>query len=387
MKENSKNIGIGILIVGAIGLVISMLIFLHPSIGDGKNQIHVRFANIDKIGVGTRVTFAGKPVGEVVAVHLVPDAMKPGYKDTDKDPIFIYELTLRFDSHVHVFDCDEIAVKTSGLMGERMIAITPRRPKGHDPKLLSHDDLTYASSTGSVEDVISNMTKKMETTMDDVMTLLEQNQADFHTTLKAIEATSIELEKLVKRTNELDIVGTSKELLVKTETHLDKIGTNLDNLLVKVSKGEGSLGKLLIDDDFYLKSLALLNKANTMMNDVNHYGVLFHLDKGWQRDRRKRIEELETLSTPKAFQNYLNQEMEKIQLSLARVNMALDKADNSLDEAMNGKKIQTKGEFIKSFAELLGNVQQLENTLKELNAIPIPEIDNLVEADDKKNAK
>ena len=282
MKENTKNIGIGVLIVGAIALVVAMLIFLHPSIGDGKNQINVRFANIDKIGVGTRVTFAGKPVGEVVAVHLVPDAMKPGHKDGDKDTIFIYELTLRFDSHVHVFDCDEVAVKTSGLMGERMIAITPRRPKGHDPKLLTHDALTYASSTGSVEDGIANVTRKMETTMDDVMTLLEQNQADFHATLKAIEATSIELEKLVKRTNDLDIVGTTKELLTKTEGHVDRIGTNLDNLIANVSKGEGSLGKMLVDDDFYLKSLAMLNKANTMMNDVNHYGMLFHLDKGWQ---------------------------------------------------------------------------------------------------------
>ena len=79
--------------------------------------------------------------------------------------------------------------------------------------------------------------------------------------------------------------------------------------------------------------------------------------------------------------------MDKIQFSLARVNMALDKADDSLDEAMNGKKIQTKEEFAKSFAELLNNVQQLENTLKEINTTPIQAVDNIAETADKKNAE
>lgn len=375
MKETSKNLGIGILVVSAISLVVAMLLFLHPSIGDGGNQIRVRFSNIDKIGVGTRVTFAGKPVGEVTAIHMVPEAMKRTKQDGD-DSIFTYELTLRYDSHVHVFDSDEISVKTSGLMGERTIAITPRRLKSSDPKPLNHDDLLYASSAGSVEDGIASVTKKMEKTMDDVITLLEQNQADVHKTLQTMESASGELEKILKRTNDLDLVGT-----------FGKLGQNTNDLIAKVSNGNGTLGKMMAQDDFYLKCMAALNKANILMNDINQYGMLFHLDKGWQRERRKRTEQLARLDSPRAFQNFLNEEMQRISLSIARVNMALDKADDTLDGA-NGKNCQkTKDDFTRSFAELLGYVQELESTLKNLQDDDGERIDDIAENTPEKNAK
>lgn len=382
MQETSKNIGIGILVAGALGLVVAMLLFLHPSIGDGANTVRVRFSNIDKIGVGTRVTFAGKPVGEVVAIHMVPEAMKRTNLNGN-DSIFTYELTLRYDSHVHVFDSDEISVKTSGLMGERTIAITPRRLKTADPKPLNQNDLLYASSAGSVEDGIASVTKKMEQTMDDVITLLERNQEDIHITLKSIEAASSELEKILKRTNDLDIVGSCKTLITK----FDKAGQNINTLLAKVSSGEGSFGKMIAQDDFYLKSLAVVNKANILMNDVNQYGMLFHLDKGWQRERRRRIDELTQLETPKAFQNFLNEEMQKITLSIARVNMALDKADDTLDGATGTNSTKTKEDFARSFAELLGYVHELENTLKNLSDNGIEKIDEIADRDQEKSVE
>ena len=303
---------------------------------------------------------------------MVPEAMKRSNID-DSDSIFTYELTLRYDSHVHIFDSDEISVKTSGLMGERTIAVTPRRLKTSDPKPLNKDDLLYASSTGSVEDGIANVTKKMEKTMDDVINLLELNQADIHTTLKSMESASAELEKILKRTNELDVVGSCKAVITKA-----------DDLIAKVSNGEGTLGKMLVQDDFYLKSVATINKANILMNDVNQYGVLFHLDKGWQRERRKRVEELAKLETPRAFQSFLNEEMQKITLSLARVNMALDKAGDNLGAA-NGAK--TKEGFSKSFTELLGYVQDLENTLKTLGDAGVETINDIAENTEEKSSK
>jgi len=52
-----------------------------------------------------------------------------------------------------------------------------------------------------------------------------------------------------------------------------------------IREGKGTLGQLISKDDFYLHLNAILSKVDTTLNDINHYGLLFHLNKGWQRER------------------------------------------------------------------------------------------------------
>ena len=97
------------------------------------------------------------------------------------------------------------------------------------------------------------------------------------------------------------------------------------------------------------------------MNDVNHYGVLYHLDKSWQRDRRKRIEELASLESPQQFRTFINDEMYKITTGVSRLGMALDKAQA---EAKNDAPLVANSDFGRSFNELLAQIQDLQSTLK-----------------------
>src|SRR5581483_5505034 len=105
MHNFNKNLSIGVLITLALGLVSWMLLFLHPSHGDGKQIVRVRFSNIDKVAVGTPVTFAGQPIGEVKAINLVPEARTNEINRDDE--IFSYELTLAIDSRIDVFSTDD----------------------------------------------------------------------------------------------------------------------------------------------------------------------------------------------------------------------------------------------------------------------------------------
>jgi phospholipid/cholesterol/gamma-HCH transport system substrate-binding protein len=111
----------------------------------------------------------------------------------------------------------------------------------------------------------------------------------------------------------------------------------------------------------YLKSLAILSKVDILMNDFNSYGALFHLDKGWQRDRRKRMEQLAQLKSPSAFRNFLNDEMQKISLAIARVNMTIEKAE---DQFINPK---VKQEFASGCSELIDQLQALEQNVKAVS--------------------
>ena len=65
MTDKSKNILIGLFVLMSIIIIIATVLFLQPSIGDGKKTLNVRFSNISGIHIGTRVTLAGKPIGEV----------------------------------------------------------------------------------------------------------------------------------------------------------------------------------------------------------------------------------------------------------------------------------------------------------------------------------
>src|SRR6185295_16583109 len=97
MRDSTKNVAIGSIVCVAIVLISWLLVSLHPTFGDGKHRVRVRFSNVDKIGKGTRVTFAGRPVGEVVCIELLPEART---KDARQGEIFAYEVTLQIDSQV-----------------------------------------------------------------------------------------------------------------------------------------------------------------------------------------------------------------------------------------------------------------------------------------------
>ncbi|MEI8126176.1 MAG: MlaD family protein, partial [Parachlamydiaceae bacterium] len=96
MADQFKNLMIGLFVTAAAAIIIFILMFLHPNIGDNGKTLHVLFTDVDKITIGTRVTYAGKPIGEVIAITEVPDAL---HKKTDSSgQLYAYDLTLLVDS-------------------------------------------------------------------------------------------------------------------------------------------------------------------------------------------------------------------------------------------------------------------------------------------------
>ena len=133
----------------------------------------------------------------------------------------------------------------------------------------------------------------------------------------------------------------------------------IDNVVLE----KGTLGKLFASNDTYLRITAILSKLDTMMNDVNHYGLLFNLNKEWQRTRLKQATILNALNTPQNFRNYFNKEVDLINTSMSRLSMLIDRARNSPER----EKIFETRLFQKDFAELLRCSQALYDNLKLYN--------------------
>jgi len=391
MIDYMKNMLIGLFVVVACGLIVGIILFLEPSVGDGKETLVVRFSNINGLSLGTRVMFAGKPVGEVVTIQQIPHARE---QPTDElGQVYFYQLILHLDSSVHVYNTDEVTVQTSGLLGEKSIAIIPRSPpKGVKPTLITSKTPIYAESVDPLESAfneLGQLSDKVEETLDKIIAWIDQNGHELGAAIRSFDdvmtETSITLSK-VNQTNLIENVddGINNFSLAMKDVHnsleqmsdddvFANLGTTLkntrkasfafDELMQKTVSGDGTLGKLFMDDNTFLRVTSVLSKVNTLMNDVNHYGVFFNLNKEWQRTRLKQATQLNALKTPEAFRNYFNQEVDLINTSMSRLSMLVDRAEHSPESG----KIFESNLFQRDFVELMRRTQALYDNLKLYN--------------------
>lgn len=326
MTDQIKSALIGLFVIASIIIMGIIYTYVSPQVGDHGRMIRARFVNIDKINLGTRVTVAGKPIGEVVDIYPVENAWD--YPTDDMGNIYYYELVLEIDSNAKIFSTDEMSIQTSGLMGERTIGITPRKMQEGISKEVDEGTVFYAQASGSMERAIAQfgmVANKIGRTIDTIEGILQENR-------KNIEST------------------------------IDNIRQALEGLN---GEDKGTLGRLFHEDELYLQTRSVLTKVETLLNDVNHYGVLFHLDKGWQRLRTKRYNILQDIDTPREFRSYFEKEVDQIDTSLNRVSELMELEFHN--ELIRDKQYQ------RAFQELVRRVGALQETLNIYNQSLIDE--------------
>ncbi|MBY0529076.1 MAG: MlaD family protein [Rhabdochlamydiaceae bacterium] len=391
MGEQLKNMLIGIFVLSGCALVVIMVMFLRPSVGDGKQTIYVRFANINKIGVGTRVMFGGKPVGQVVSVQDINNARNKPSVDV-LGQIYYYQLVLKIDSSVKVYDTDEFAIHTAGLLGEKSIAIIPKiPPKGVAPKLITTQPV-YAQSYDPIEYAfteLSEVADLMKTTIKEVNSWIKLHGEDAGKAIASFGSAMNQIDLAVKSVNDHDLIVHLKQGVndlsatlheVQTAVHEMNVGgvfvnagtmmkhlasasQSMDTITQGISVGKGTLGRLLKEDDMYLRASAIMSKADTLMNDINHYGLLFNQNKGWQRQRLQRVTALNALDTPQGFRKYFENEVDEITTAMSRLSMVIDKAQQTSEK----EEILGNDQFRKDFKELLRQSKELSDHLHLYN--------------------
>ncbi|NGX55526.1 MAG: hypothetical protein KR126chlam2_01162 [Chlamydiae bacterium] len=371
MSDRFKEFWLGVFIIVSIAVIAWLLLFLRPSVGDAETELRVRFTNIQGIERGTRVTLAGKPVGEVKAVEEIADARKD-FVDGEGN-IYFYELILQVDSSVKVYNTDEIMFTTSGLLGEKSIGIIPKNPKrGQPPAYEITDDILYARSTDKLEETLGeilDVASSFETTMNKMGDLIDENREEVHDAVSSFAAASEEARELIAQANENNLATKMSDAAEKID-HLVTQATDADlmnrlaqsadqirDVTAQIASGDGTMGRLIYDDGFYLQLSATMSRLETTLTDVNHYGLLFQYDKGWQRSRTSKMNRMQKLCTPCDFYNFFNDELNTISVALSRAAKAVESAEC--------KELSIKNEcFAERFRELLSKVENLESNLK-----------------------
>lgn len=374
MPSSIKNILIGFFVLSAIGVIIFMLLFLHPSVGDNAKTLRVRFTDIDKVTIGTRVTYAGKPVGEVVSIQEIPDA-RTG-RTSRKGEIYVYQLVLEVDSSVDVFNTDDILLRTSGLLGERNIDINPQPLRPGETLQNVEKQILYAEPAQSVEDTLkelAELSKKFGIVLEDVHSFFlsiekEQCVKNIGVSINHIESITAALDQPDKLRGTIDNLYQLSENALHSWKTVDQtldlassFTQKANEIIDYVKQGKGTVGKLLIGDELYLRLKSIFHKGETVMNDINSYGILFHLNKRWQRLQANRVRLLDQLSHPDEFSRYFNEEMDQITDSLSRVSTALNEAENYPQSLIY------EPQYTQRYSDLLKKVDNLQDCLKMYN--------------------
>lgn len=271
MKQK-QLILIGITVIVALFIVLKAVFFLHPTPGDGKNIVHVRFKNIEKITPGTRVTFSGQHVGTVDSVELRKEDMEKRTASVQ----YPYELILKLDSSVKLFPQDLVKIHTAGLMGERSIAIIPMpatSPKETSP--LPEGSILYGNEPENFEETVETFARvltKIDETMQKISNTIEKNQ-------EALSSSLTQLNTLVTSLNE--------EQFVSKMTTLATTGTECirtyDALAEMAMHGKGSLTRFLNDDTLSSNLNEVTAKTNKLLDSLREYGFFFHSNSAYKK--------------------------------------------------------------------------------------------------------
>ncbi len=381
MGERFRTFWFGIFIIGSIGIIAWLLLFLRPSVGDADTVLQVHFSNIERISVGTRVNFAGKPVGEVKEINEIGDG-RTGQTD-DEGNIYFFELVLRVDSSVQVYNYDEIMFTTSGLLGEKSIAINPKvAPPGMPAAYDVTEDVLYGRSMDKIEETLNEMlgvASSLDEAIAKVGDLIDDNKEELHDAISSFATASDEARELLASANESDFATKASEAATQLNSTMSKadtlitqaidkelvnrLGDSVDqvrDVSARIASGEGTLGRLIYDDTLHLQFSATMSRLETTLNDINNYGLLFQYDKGWQRKRTAKANRMHKLCSPCDFYNYFNDELCEVSTALNRVTEAL--------ETVECRDVPLDNEcFAQKFSELMCKVANLEEHLKQYN--------------------
>lgn len=380
MANQLKNMLIGLFVIIASFLIVGIILFIKPSVGDGNQVIKVRFNNINGINNGTPVTYAGKTIGEVADITQIASAREQAVNEFGQ--VYPYLLTLKIDSNYTVFTTDEITVQTQGLLGEKYVAIVPKPLKpGQITHIVTVKDVIYADANDLLESAmneISLLSQKIESALDEVIDWIRTYGDTLGSAIHSFDTTITEAGKTMKSFNELGIIYDVKDAIrnfassfgqidealsqLKEDHFFQSIGaiaSNIDHITANLRNGKGTLGKILEEDGLYLQINALMSKANSLLNDINQYGLLFQYNHQWQRNRLKLMSEANRIKDSKAFQAFMDSQVDQINTTLQRMSMLTDR--------LTTEQLAENPRFRKKFAELMQQLNTIQTNIQLYN--------------------
>ncbi len=285
----SKEIKTAILVIAALLLLIFGYNFLKGNnLLDKSKILYAKYDNVEGLAPSSKVTINGLPVGRVLAIDFADRQGKLVVK-------FVVEKDFEFSRN------SLARVYGGGLIGGKTLAIVPSYEKGMNVK--SGDTLPGETGTGIMELVnerltpLQNQVENVIVSTDSVLTnvsavLDRDTRANLRDAIANFTSASRELKGITTSVNSL--MASNQEKLDRTITNIDKMSGNfakLSDSLSQIQLGkmvadlettiadfkeisnklnspEGTVGKLLNDEQLYLNLDRTANQMGDLLQDM-----------------------------------------------------------------------------------------------------------------------
>ena len=242
---------VGAFVVGGL-LLFAVGLFM---IGDRRQlftehfEVVADFGNVTGVQVGTDVRLSGLPAGEVTDIVIPP---APGGR-------FQVRMRIREDLHSLVRTDSVAAVLTDGLLGAAFLQIragTESAPEVDDGGALDGADAVQ------VADLIEEGRETFRVVADEFVALREQMTETFAGLGDTVETTTLLIS---------DVGNDVREVTTLSALFMDAargVMTDTQDIVERVSAGEGTAGKFLTDDALYTHVTGLAAEVEATMQSV-----------------------------------------------------------------------------------------------------------------------
>ena len=280
----NREAKVGAFVLAAIAVMIYFILQtsdsggLDKSFWDKKIEMQIlkaEFANASGVREGTGVYIAGVKVGKVAGLSL-------------DGSVAVVDLAIRAD--IPLYDNAKVVLESKGVLGEKLVAIYPGlgNPLGVDQRVVGSIPVSLDTITTTINDLGKDLmiitSRIKESTADDkgqnrieliaanierlsnlLVEITAENKNKFNSTMTNISAMSADLRRdlpdilkefktLASQLSKMAVgnegnIDDTMTRIASVSKKLDSTMSSVETIAKKVEKGEGSVGKLLNDDE------------------------------------------------------------------------------------------------------------------------------------------
>lgn len=220
MSGSNREVKVGLFVFIAFVLLAVMIFSIsdfYTTQAQYTYPLRVRFSFVSGVDVGSPVRLAGVQVGEVRSVRV--------YRDEANQRTQV-EVGVRISRDALLEEDAVASINTLGLLGEKYVEITPGTP---GTRILTANEILVGKDSVPME-------KLVETSFQAVQQME-----------KAVASINLVLGDEETRESLKGTVSNSKEATAR----LNEVLTQANDLMIKINRGEGTIGRLLTQDDLY----------------------------------------------------------------------------------------------------------------------------------------
>lgn len=257
-KQTVNNIKLGVFVLTGLAALIFALYMIgkDTNLFNSNYTLYARFENIQGLTTGNNIRYAGIQVGTVKKIKILNDTL--------------IEVSMLIDEKMKSFihRTDQVSISTDGLMGNRIMNITPA--KDGSP-LAKEGDLLATKKIISTEDMLA----LLDVTNSNIAIISE----DLKNTVQRIAASKA-LWGVLEDEHLPASISTSLNHIRNATVHADQLVQEMKTMIADVKTGKGSLGKLVTDtaiaynlNSAILKIKLVGENADLLATELNNISV------------------------------------------------------------------------------------------------------------------